>query len=175
MRPTTVVVLAALILAVTGIAAVALSSRPAEANDIAKFETVFATDFASAGFGGMRTIGTGDITISGVSGTVTRALLYWHGPTDSADTAANASVTFAGTGITGTNIGLSSDNCWGFSNSLAYRADVSSLVSGNGTFSLANFVKGGSDVNGVSLIAFFGDGDNTNNRPPLLVTVTDVS
>src|SRR3990172_269693 len=163
MRPTTVVVLAALILAVTGIAAVALSSRPAEANDIAKFETVFATDFASAGFGGMRTIGTGDITISGVSGTVTRALLYWHGPTDSADTAANASVTFAGTGITGTNIGLSSDNCWGFVNSQAYRADVTSLVTGNGTYSLANFIKASVEINGASLLVFFDAGNDTNN------------
>ena len=56
----------------------------------------------------------------------------------------NSAVTFAGTDIRpGTFLGVSSDNCWGFENSLAYRADVTSLVSGNGVFALTNFTKGG--------------------------------
>ncbi len=152
------------------LAIVALASgRRADANDIAPFQTFFATDVASAGFGGMRGLGTGTITLSGVSGTVTKAFFYWQGPTNSSDPTGNASVTFAGNNITGTNIGFSNDNCWGFANSQAYRADVTSLVAGDGNYSLSGFVgtdnNGNAvDINGVSLMVFFDDGDNTNNR-----------
>ncbi|MEA2662709.1 MAG: hypothetical protein QOH08_2281, partial [Chloroflexota bacterium] len=62
----------------------------AEANTM----TVFNTDFVSAGFGGMRGNGVGTITLAGVSGTITKALLYWHGPTNNANPAVNAQVTF---------------------------------------------------------------------------------
>lgn len=88
----------------------------AVANSLINFTTIADTDFAIFGFGGMRGIGTGTITVAGVTGTVTRATLIWQGPTNSADPTANAGVTFNGTAITGANIGLSSDNCWGFTN-----------------------------------------------------------
>lgn len=133
-------------------------------NDIARAETVFNTDFASAGFGGMRTVGTGSISLSGVSGQVTKALLYWHGPTNSSEASANASVTFNGTNITGANIGFSQANCWPFTNSQAYRADVTAQVKGNGTYSLGSFRKNNAEVNGASLIVFFDDGNPYNNR-----------
>lgn len=141
----------------------------AGANDISQFTTVFGTKVAYAGFGGMRGNGTGSLTVSGVSGTVTHAFLYWHGPTNSADPNANATVGFNGHSITGTNIGFSSDNNWGFENSQAYRADVTSLVTGNGTYSLSNFTKTDSsgtvaDVNGASLIVFYDDGNTATNR-----------
>jgi hypothetical protein len=71
-------------------------------------------------------------------------------------------------------LGISSDNCWGFSNSLAYRADVTSLVTGNGSYSLSNFVKpNGIDVNGVSLIVFFNDGNSANNRDVVMFNGND--
>jgi hypothetical protein len=76
-------------------------------------------------------------------------------------------VTFAGTPITGTNIGSASDNNWGFNNSQAYRADVTSLVTGNATYSLSNFRKAGPpivDINGVALIVFYDDGTPSNDR-----------
>ena len=57
------------------------------------------------------------------------------------DAAANSNVSFAGHAIAGANIGFSSDNCWGFENSQAYRADVTPYVSGNGTYDLASFIK----------------------------------
>jgi hypothetical protein len=151
--------------------------RPAavHASDIASFTTVFGTDVVHAGFGGMRDDGTGTLTVSGVSGSVTKALLYWHGPTNSTDPTANAAVTFAGTAITGTNIGLSSDNCWDYANSQAYRADVTSLVAGSGTYALAGFVKdsGNVNVNGASLIVFFNDGNVANNRDVVLFDGND--
>jgi hypothetical protein len=122
------------------------------------------TDVAGFGIGGMRGIGTSSITTSGITGPVAHAFLFWHGPTNSTNPASNASVTFAGTPITGTNIGTASDNNWGFLNSQSYRADVTSLVSGNGNYTLSNFLKGDADINGVSLIVFYDDGNSSNDR-----------
>jgi len=123
------------------------------------------TDVAEFGFGGMRGDGTGSISATGITGPVTHAFLFWHGPTNSTDPGANASVTFGGTPITGTNIGVASDNSWGFPISQSYRADVTSLVSGDGNYSLGDFLKPGvADINGVSLIVFYNDGDPSNDR-----------
>jgi hypothetical protein len=137
-------------------------------NDITFFRTVFSSDMVAAGYGGMRNIGTGSIVLAGITGSITKAYLYWMGPTNSPDTLVNATVTFNGASVTGKNIGLSNDNCWGYLNSQAYRADVTSRVTGNGTYTLADFIKGtgGSiaNVNGVSLIVFFNDGNPANNR-----------
>lgn len=138
----------------------------ANAGDIKKYTTVLNTDFKIAGFGGIRDIGTGTINITGVSGQVNRAILYWHGPTNSSNPAANAVVSFNGSLIHGTNIGISSDNCWGYANSQAYRADVTSLVTGNGDYALDGFYKNVTEninINGVSLVVLYDDGDSTNN------------
>ena len=150
--------------AVAVCAAFTAAATPAQANDLALFVTVPNTDFAWFGQGGMRGVGTGSIAVSGVTGTVTYAVLVWHSPTNSANAAANANVTFNGTPITGTNIGNSDPNCWSFQNSRAYRADVTQLVSGNGTYSLANFLKSDADINGVGLLVFYNDGNAANNR-----------
>lgn len=147
----------------------------AAATDLTYFKTVFDTDFVAAGYGGMRGIGSGEITLAGVSGPVSEAYLYWHGPSNASTDlgTANSNVTFAGTDIVGSFLGISSDNCWGFANSLAYRADVSSLITGDGTYSLANFLKAGIDINGVSLIVFFDDGDDSNNRDVVMFDGND--
>ncbi len=151
-----------------------LGVSPAAANPVTNYTTVYNTDVAYAGLGGMRgTDGSGTITLSGVSGTVTKALLYWHGPTNETDPNSNAAVSFAGSPVTGTNIGTSSSNCWDFSNSQAYRADVTSLVHGNGAFPLANFTKTGVDINGVELIVFYDDGNSANNRDVVLFNGND--
>jgi hypothetical protein len=131
-------------------------------------------DIAEFGFGGMRGVGTGSITVSGVSGTVTKAVLYWNGPTNSTDPNANATVNFAGTPVTGVNAGFASDNCWGFANSQSYRADVTRLVAGDGTYSLSNFRKSADvEINGVSLIVFYNDGDTANDRNIVLWSDND--
>lgn len=138
-----------------------------QANDIYQFKTVLRTDIATAGIGGMRGVGTQTLNLSGISGRVTEAYLYWHGPTNSANTSANATVTLDGASITGINIGLSNDNCWGFSNSQAYRANVTTVIraKGNGAYALTNFVKpGGVDINGASLVVFFDDLNPNNDR-----------
>jgi hypothetical protein len=125
------------------------------------------TDVAEFGAGGMRGgPGTGTIDVSGVTTPVLLALLFWHGPTTSSNPAANASVTFDGTPITGTNIGVDDDNNWpGFQYSQAYRADVTGLVTGNGPYTLSNFTKlPDVDINGVSLLVFYDDGNSSNDR-----------
>jgi hypothetical protein len=147
---------------------------PALATPISFFETVANTDYAVFGYGGMRGIGTGSITVSGVSGTVTQALLTWHGPTNSANPTANATVLFDGNTVVGSNIGISGDNNWGFLNSQAYTANVTAFVNGNGAYSLANFVKAnGIDVNGVSLEVFYDDGNSANNHDIVLFKGND--
>ena len=126
------------------------------------------TDVAEFGFGGMRGIGTGSITVSGVSGPVFHAFLYWNGPTNSTDPAVNAAVTFNGSAVTGTNIGVSGDNNWGFQNTQSYRADVTSLVTGNGAYGLAGFLKPAADINGVALIVFHDNGNSGDDRNVVL-------
>lgn len=161
---------------VLGAAAFSALPNVAMASDLTAFKTVFNTDFTTAGVGGMRGgDGTGTLALSGVTGTVSEAYLFWHGPTNasSTNTNANANVTFNGTAISGTFLGISDNNCWGFANSMAYRADVSSLVTGNGNYSLANFVKSGVDINGVSLIVFYNDGNSTNNRDVVMFNGND--
>lgn len=148
------------------------TADPAEANDIFFSETQFATDYTSGGCGGMRTNGNCNvgITIAAVGGgTVTKALLYWSGPTNTNIPLINANVTFDGNAIVGANIGFSNDNCWGFQNSQAYVADVTALVLGDGTYTLSGFASGGTaDTNGASLLVFYDDADGTNNRDIVL-------
>ena len=145
-----------------------------QANDIALFRTTFNTDLAAAGVGGLRNQTSGVLTLAGVSGPVTKAYLYWHGPTNSSSPTANASVLLNGNPVAGTNIGLSSDNCWGFANSQAYRAEVTALVSGNGAYTLSGFLANSSvNINGASLIVFYDDGNAANNRDVVLFDGND--
>jgi hypothetical protein len=104
---------------------------------------------------------------------VTQSLLFWHGPTNSTDPTANANVTVGGQSVTGTNIGFSQDNFWGSLNSQAYRADVTSMVTGNGTVALSNFQKPNAQVNGAALFTFFNTGLSTGKRDVVLFEGND--
>ena len=148
----------------------ALVSAPAFAEPMTQFDTQFNTDYSYFSVGGMRDIGQATLNVSGLTGTVSRAYLTWHGPTNSLDPLANAVVTVNGTSITGANIGFASDNCWGYNNSQAYYADVTALVqaAGNGNYSLTNFLKANANINGVSLDVFYDDGDSSNNKDVVL-------
>jgi hypothetical protein len=148
------------------------TSSSAHANSIALYDTVFSTDYVTAAIG-LRDVGAGSITVSGVTGTVTRALLYWHGPTNSTSPTVNANVTVAGSPISGTNIGFSSDNFWGTANSQAYSADVTSLITGNGSFSLSGFQNASSLINGATLFVFYDDGNEANDRDVVLFNGND--
>ena len=154
-------------------AVLALGAVDARANTISFFDTVLNTDYVASAVG-LRGVTSGPITVSGVSGTVTRAVLFWHGPTTSTSPTINANITFAGTAITGTNIGFSSDNLWGGLNSQAYRADVTSLVSGNGSYTLGGLLNSATVIeNGASLFVFFDDGNTANNRDVVMFDGND--
>src|SRR5688572_30549321 len=147
------------------------------ANEIAFSETVRDTDFVTAGVGGLRNSSSGAINLTGLSGTVNKAYLYWHGPMNVNDPLANANIRLNGRNITGTSLGLSDDNCWGFLNSAAYRADVTSIVrtERNGTYTLSNFLKQGTNINanGASLMVFYNDTNPNNNRDIVLFEGND--
>ena len=53
-------------------------------------------DVGEFGQGGMRGNGNSSITVSGLSGSIAQAWLYWHGPTSSNDPNSNAAVNFNG-------------------------------------------------------------------------------
>lgn len=152
-------------------------ATPAAATALGNRTFVDNTDFKSFGAGGLRG-GSGTITVEGVSGDVTTALLYWNGPTRNG--ASNAAVNFDDNAITGADLGLSDDNCWTpFTDSHTYWADVTSFVSGDGAYDLSNFTKTDidlgtvADANGASLIVFFDDGNEANNRDVTMVDGND--
>src|SRR5437868_4576055 len=177
-----------LLLPLAGLALCLSGLGTARANDISLFRTIYNTDCACCGAGGLRDIGTGVITLSGVTGKVTRAYLYWNGPVNSLNPTANASVLVNNQPVVGVNIGFSSANCWfeylppqGMNISQAYRADVTSLVAArrNGTYALSGFSKpmhtrtAPININGASLIVFFDDGNPLNNRDVVLFEGND--
>lgn len=151
------------------------STSAARAVELVAFTTVRNTDVAAFGIGQLRDAGTGTLTVSGLTGAVSSAYLYWAGPTNSPDPLANASVSFGGSNILGANIGFSDDNAWGQLNSQAYRADVTSIVAGNGAYALAGFDKPLADINGASLIVFHDDGNAANNRDVFLFNGNDAN
>lgn len=85
---------------------------------------------------------------------VLKALLYW-----SAIGGTQPSIKLDATAVAGTVIGVSGDTCWGLGDNTAYRADVTTLVSGNGTYSITGFLSAtsGPDSQGVSLVVIYRD------------------
>jgi hypothetical protein len=104
--------------------------------------------YVSAGIG-MRNLGYGTVTLAGIpaGSTIDGAYLLWNVINSSA-TAALAAGTFNGTAITGTTVATGSSPCWpsfagesGYAN-FSYEANVTSLVTGNGSYTLAGFASG---------------------------------
>ena len=150
-------------------------SRAALANEFSYFTTVFNTDFETAGVGGLRGSGAGTLTVSGVTGPVTSSYVYWAGPTNSTDPNVNSTVFVNSQSVTGTNIGFSNNNFWGYDNSQAYRATTTSVINGNGSYALSNFNKptAGAEVNGAGALIFSNDGISTNNRDVVVYNGND--
>jgi hypothetical protein len=115
-------------------------------------------DVVAAGIG-LRGTGTGDIVLSDIpSGAeIVRAFLYWA-------TLGNAntftSPTLNGEQVQDDLIGRSGDTCWGAQHNFVYRADVTGLVSGNGTYTIAGLPSSltqGNDSQGASLVVVYRD------------------
>ncbi|MBI4814898.1 MAG: choice-of-anchor D domain-containing protein [Deltaproteobacteria bacterium] len=134
----------------------------------------FRGDIVTVGLGGIRTVGSGSLSLRGVSGSVRSALLYWNGPTSVADAQANATIEFAGVSVEGKNVGFASSNCWPFSNGQSYRADVTQLVTGDGDYTVDNLIKGPFiEINGVSLIVVYDDGNSSNDVGIWMIDAND--
>lgn len=148
------------------LAASLVAAGPACARSVELGRTETRTDYVSTGVGGIST-GTGNLVVSGVTGGVRKAFLYWHGIDNSGFGAVydNETVTFAGQSVTGTSLGDTETNCWGAGSSRAFFADVSALVTGNGSYAISGLnAKTGHSGNGASLIVLFNDGDSGNDR-----------
>ena len=134
----------------------------AQAIPISHKRTLNNVDYVVSGIAGVGG-GSGTITISGVSGTVTQAFLYWHGISSS--TYDNPTVTINGNSVTGNSLGDSATNCWGPGSSRAFEAEVTPFVTGNGPYTIAGLSSCvGCNANGVSLVVVFNDGNPANNR-----------
>jgi hypothetical protein len=115
--------------------------------------------YTAAGIG-MRNLGYGTISVTGVpaGATVKSATLLWDVLADQADPSF-AQGSFDGTAITGTGWASGASPCWPVGSNFSYEADVTSLVTGNGSYSLSGFATGESDG---------ADPWNVGSVPPLL-------
>ncbi|MFQ5933997.1 MAG: DUF3344 domain-containing protein, partial [Dehalococcoidia bacterium] len=134
-----------------------LPPPPPSATTLTPFRNVtIAGDYVAAGTG-LRGTTQGSINISDIpaGATVTEAFLYW-GMLDNVESPALSNMNFDGTPITGTLIGSGPDTCWGRVGSFAYRADVTSLVPGNGSYDLTGVASGFSTLaQGASLTVVY--------------------
>ena len=161
-------------LLVVGAAALAglAFAAPSMATPVTFAEIVNQTDWTQAGVAGVGDSASVNITLSGVTGTVKKAYLYYHGIGDPAY--APTGVTFAGVPVSPIALGNATTNCWSPGSSTAYRADVTAQVTGNGTYAVTNLANGATmNANGASLIVFFNDADATNNRDVALFEGND--
>ncbi len=119
---------------------------------------------------GLRNQGSGTITVSGIpaGASVTNAYLFWANinPTDPGE-----AMDINGTSVTGSTDGTDVSPCWGNGNIYTHSANVTSLVNGNGTYSLAGYATGATGggnpwgagavaplMEGASLVVFYSHG-----------------
>ena len=149
-----VFILLALLLASLGPAGPVLANGNGELKQSARFD--LKGDVIAAGVG-LRGVGTGDISITGLpdGANVVAAYLYWA-TIGTANT--YTSPTLNDSNVKGKLIGTSGDTCWGAQNNFVYRADVTDLVSGNETYTIAGLpdsLENGNDSQGASLVVVY--------------------
>jgi len=112
--------------------------------------TFYSTDltggYVAAGVG-MRNLGFGHISLSGIpsGSSIVAAFLMWD-VLDNTQQSGDAQGMFDGTSLTGTPLGTGLSPCWpDATDNYGYEADVTSLVSGNGSYSLTGFASGATD------------------------------
>jgi hypothetical protein len=167
------------ILKQTGLAAVlvGLGTSVATADLLTLFTTHSGVNYASTGIGGLRGVGSGNLTLTGVpAGSVSAAYLYWHGHGTFTDFnlyfGTPSTAVFDGTPITGQSVSVSAPNLWANRYPIdlfygeAFRVDVTGIVNqkGSGTYSFGNVFPFGTNVQGASLLVFFTDPDSSKNN-----------
>jgi len=128
-----------------------------------EYKNVDARTFA---VGGLRDTGVGTIDVSGISGTVVAAYLWWNDVTTETPETAGDTVLLDGTPVTGTTLGYASSNCWDYAASVSFRANVTALVAAkrNGLYLLSDVGDSApTNGNGASLIVIYDDGNSWNN------------
>jgi hypothetical protein len=135
--------------------------------------------YVSAGVG-MRNRGFGHLTLSAIpSGSkITAAFLMWD-VLDDAQNPPDSVALINSNFVSGSLIGIGASPCWPPAENLAYEANVTSLVSGNGTYALSGFASGATDgsdpfltssptpeMEGASIVAVYA-----NNSSPLTQVV----
>lgn len=138
----------------------ALVIQPAQADGdgllALSYYTSLEGDVLIAGVG-LRDSGTGDIVVSGIpdGASVYKAFLYWA---TIGTQGTFISPTLNGQSVSGKQVGSSADTCWSATGNFTYRADVTSLVNGNGTYTIAGLPASGHFVNdsqGAGLVVIY--------------------
>lgn len=116
-------------------------------------------DYITAGVGLRgRTFGAISISAIPAGSTVEGAYLYWS-YLDNDIVLSESNLVFNGTPIVGTEIGSGPDTCWDRQFSRAFRADVTALVSGNGTYTISNVLRASPlFAQGASLVVIYKNG-----------------
>ncbi|HJQ84086.1 MAG TPA: myxococcus cysteine-rich repeat containing protein [Candidatus Binatia bacterium] len=151
-----IVLASSLVLLLTTAASAEVLTRSREAHDV---------DWVSTGVSGIEA-DEATINLTGVNGTVKKAWLYWNGIAVGliSDHYDAGDITFAGAPVSGTPRGDSSTNCWGDGTSRTYFADVTALVTGNGSYLVTGLQpEANYHPNGVSLVVTFDDGNPAND------------
>jgi Dockerin type I domain len=131
-------------------------NQPSQLKLTTSFNVTLPGDYVATGVG-LRGATSGTIKLSGIpaGATVLRAFLYW-GMLDNGLDSTLSQLAVNGTPISGSLIGSGPDTCWGDSNSFTFRAEVTPLVSGNGTYQLTGVASGGSILaDGASLVVIY--------------------
>jgi len=126
--------------------------------------------YAAAGTA-MRNLGYGTISLAAIpaGATVQDAFLLWD-VLDNSQSFADGEGTFDGTNIQGRLVGTGASPCWPANGNYAYAANVTDLVSGNGTYNLSGFSSGSTagedpwntdsptpELEGASLVVVYSD------------------
>lgn len=133
-----------------------LFSQPPVSSLNPSLNVLIAGDYTAAGVG-LRDRTEGTISLAGVPAEahVVQAVLYW-GMLDNGESQSLKNLNFNGTPLIGTRIAIGPDTCWGRTASFAFRADVTPLVSGNGSYNLTGVASGGGILaEGASLVVFY--------------------
>lgn len=170
-----------LIVSIASLVVVGLCATEARANSVRMFETVFNTDYVTSAIG-LNGLAGGPITVTGVSGPVTQAVLFWRGPKSTGDPNVNATITIDGTPVTGTDLTGSNGSSSGTSSASGglglgglsflgqvYAANVTGIVTGNGVYNLGRVLTGAAAADGpAKLLVFFDDRWGLNDRDLVL-------
>src|SRR3989344_1625677 len=128
-------------------------------SDLTHFETFeLRGNYTAAGVG-LRGRTWGIITLSNIpiGASIHKAYLYWRF-LDNGLLVSEQNLTLNGIPILGTEIGNGEDTCWSRTYSRAFRADVTPLIAGNGTYMLAGIANQSSLLaQGASLVVVYAD------------------